>query len=275
MKLIKDIFFILLKMQEIIFVASELAIVTGDNKYEKPNKVVDTVLNRSGIVKKYIPKSKIEETLLNLDLEKLNVIKKELNLDINTNIKDLESFIKKNVMGASYDSNLSEEMSKKKVDDILKKMPELNKCLEKSVKQDLRMRRGNIKEDNNLDKTEKQCNIVITDRNSKMYSKVLYIDPGNRFQIIIRGKVDGMNEEYIVETKNRTKRLFNMIPNYEKVQLNAYMFMTDKRKSLHIECYNNEQNQKEYDFDEKFWLKITNDIINFTNKNILDHLKDC
>jgi hypothetical protein len=260
-------------MQEIIFVASELAIVTGDNKYEKPNKVIDAVLNRSGIVKKYIPKSKIEETLLNLDLDKLNVIKKELNLDINTNIKDLESFIKKNVMGASYDSNLSEEMSKKKVDDILKNMPELNKCLEKSVKQDLRMRRGNIKEDNNLDKTEKQCNIVITDRNSQMYSKVLYIDPDNKFRIIIRGKVDGMNEEYIVETKNRTKRLFNMIPNYEKVQLNAYMFMTGKMKSLHIECYNNEQNQKEYNFDEELWSKITNNIIDFTNKNIVCHLK--
>ena len=48
-------------MNTVKFVASELAIVTGDNKYEKPNKVVDSVLNRSGIVKKYIPKSKIEE----------------------------------------------------------------------------------------------------------------------------------------------------------------------------------------------------------------------
>lgn len=262
-------------MTDIIFVASELAIVTGDNKYEKPTKVVDSVLNRSNIVKKDLPKSKVEESLLCLSEQEITNIKKELNLDINSNIKDIESHIKKNIMGASYDSKLSEEMSKKKVDDILKKMPELNKCLEKSVKQDLRMRRGNIKEDKNLDKTEKQCNIVITDRNSQMYSKVLYVDPDNRFRIIIRGKVDGMNNEYIVETKNRTKRLFNMIPNYEKVQLNAYMFMTGKRKSLHIECYNNEQNQKGYNYDEELWLKITNDIIDFTNKNIVGHLKVC
>lgn len=262
-------------MTDIIFVASELAIVTGDNKYEKPNKVVDSVLNRSNIVKKYLPKSKVEESLLCLSEQEITNIKKELNLDINSNIKDIESHIKKNILGASYDSKLSEEMSKKKVDDILNKMPELNKCLEKSVKQDLRMRRGNIKEDKNLDKTEKQCNIIITDRNSQMYSKVLYVDPDNRFRIIIRGKVDGMNNEYIVETKNRTKRLFNMIPNYEKVQLNAYMFMTGKRKSLHIECYNNEQNQKEYNYDEELWFKITNNIIDFTNKNIVGHLKVC
>ena len=48
-------------MRDIIFVASELSIVTGHNKYEKPVKVLDAVLNRSHIVKKYIPKTKIEE----------------------------------------------------------------------------------------------------------------------------------------------------------------------------------------------------------------------
>ena len=36
-----------------------------------------------------------------------------------------------------------------------------------------------------------------------------------------------------------------MIPDYEKVQLNAYMFMTGKEKALHIECYNEDQNSVE------------------------------
>ena len=259
----------------IVIVASELSIITGHNKYEKIQKAIDSVLNRSGIVKKYIPKSKIEETLLSLTEKDFINIKKELKLPDDTPLKEVENVIKKQVMGKSLDSNLSETQSKEKVDEVLKSMPILNKCLEGSVKQDLRMKRGNIKEDNNLDKTEKKSNIVITDRNSQMYEKLLYKDPNGNYQVILRGKVDGMNDEYVVETKNRTKRLFNMIPNYEKVQLNAYMFMTDKRKSLHIECYNNEQNQKEYDYDEDFWLKISNDIIDFTNKNIVGHLKVC
>ena len=55
-------------MNTIKFVASELAIVTGHNKYETAQKVIDSVLNRSGIVKKYIPKAKIEESLLSLSL---------------------------------------------------------------------------------------------------------------------------------------------------------------------------------------------------------------
>ena len=260
-------------MQRVIYVASELSIVTGDNPFEKPEKVLDSVLNRSNIVKKYIPQSKVEESLLSLTENQLNDIKKELKLDVNTNLKDVEKVIKNNVMGASYNKNISEDLSKKRVDEVLKNMPTLNKCMEKSVKQDLRMRRGNIKEDNNLDKTEKKSNIKITSRNSEMYERDIYVEPEGKYIIIIRGKVDGMNEDYIVETKNRTKKLFKKIPNYEKVQLNAYMFMTCKKKSLHIECYNEEQNQTEYDFDEELWEKCCDKIIKFTNDNIVGHLK--
>jgi hypothetical protein len=262
-------------MKNIVIVASELAIITGHNKYEKIQKSVDSVLNRSGIVKKYIPKSKIEETLLSLTEKDFNNIKKELKLSSDTPLKEVENVIKKQVMGKSFDSSLSENQSKEKVDEVLKAMPVLSKCLEGSVKQDLRMKRGNIKEDNNLNKTEKKCNIVITSRNSQMYEKLLYTDPNGLFQVILRGKVDGMNDEYVVETKNRTKRLFHTIPDYEKVQLNAYMFMTGKEKSLHIECYNEEQNQTEYEYDKLFWDGCLDSVIQFTNEYIVSHLKDC
>ena len=135
------------------------------------------------------------------------------------------------------------------------------------------MKRGNIKEDKNLDKTQQKRNIVIDSRNSQMYERELYIDPEGRFSVFLRGKVDGMNDEYVVETKNRTKRLFNMIPDYEKVQLNAYMFMTGKEKALHIECYNDDQNSVEYDFDKLFWEDCLDKVVDFTNNHIACHLK--
>ena len=259
-------------MNTIKFVASELAIVTGHNKYETEQKVVDAVLNRSGIVKKYIPKSKIEESLLSLSYTDLKTIKNELKIDENSSLKQVENMIKQQVMTKSLNENITEDQSKKKVDEVLMAMPVLNKCLESSVKQDLRMKRGNIKEDKNLDKTQQKRNIVIDSRNSQMYERELYIDPEGRYQVILRGKVDGMNDEYVVETKNRTKRLFNMIPDYEKVQLNAYMFMTGKEKSLHIECYNDDQNSVEYDFDKLFWEDCLDKVINFTKQNIVCHL---
>ena len=153
-------------------------------------------------------------------------------------------------------------------------MPTLSKCLETNIKQDLRMERGNIKEDKNLDNTQKKKNIVIAGRNERVYEKILYIDPNKLFKIILRGKVDGMNDEYVVETKNRTKRLFNMIPEYEKVQLNAYMFLVERVKSLHTENYNDTSNEVEYDFDKVFWDGCLEKIIKFTGDNIVSHLRD-
>ena len=260
-------------MHKVTIIASELAIITGHNKYENIQKAIDAVLNRSKIVKKYIPKSKIEESLLSLSDKDLKCIKNELKIDENSSLKQVENMIKQQVMTKSLNENITEDQSKKKVDDVLKAMPVLNKCMEGSVKQDLRMKRGNIKEDKNLDKTQQKRNIVIDSRNSQMYERELYIDPGGRFAVFLRGKVDGMNDEYVVETKNRTKRLFNMIPDYEKVQLNAYMFMTDKEKALHIECYNDDQNSVEYDFDKLFWEDCLDKVIDFTNNHIACHLK--
>ncbi len=261
-------------MNKITIIASELAIITGHNKYEKIQKAIDAVLNRSKIVKKYIPKSKIEESLLSLSDKDLKCIKNELKIDEKSSLKQVENMIKQQVMTKSLNENITEDQSKQKADDVLKSMPVLNKCLESSVKQDLRMKRGNIKEDKNLDKTQQKRNIVIDSRNSQMYEKELHIDPEGRYVVFIRGKVDGMNDEYVVETKNRTKRLFNMIPDYEKVQLNAYMFMTGKEKALHIECYNEEQNSVEYGFDKLFWDDCLDKVIDFTNTHIVCHLKN-
>ena len=261
-------------MHKIIIVASELAIITRHNKYENIQKAVDSVLNRSKIVKKHIPKTKIEESLITLSENDLKCIKKELKIDSNSTLKDVEIMIKKQVLNKSLDGNISEDQSKKKVDDVIKSMPILNKCLEVSVKQDLRMKRGNVKEDKNLDKTEKKRNIKIDNRNEQMYEKELYIDPDRHYHIILRGKIDGMNDDYVVETKNRTRRLFNKIPEYEKVQLNAYMYMTGKDKALHIECYNEDQNQTEYGFDKIFWEGCLDKVIQFSHEHIEGHLKD-
>lgn len=257
-------------MTRILIIASELAIITGHNKYETKEKVINSILNRSKIKKIYIPKSKIEEKLLQLKDEELNGIKKELNLGLDASLYDIESKIKRDILINSYDKSIDENDSKEKVNEVIKNMPIITKCLENNIKQDLRMRRGNLKEDNNLDKIEDKRNIVINNRNTQMYEKVLYNIEDH--QVVIRGKIDGMNEEYIVETKNRTKRLFNMIPEYEKVQLNAYMFLTDKTKSLHIEHFNDNSNEKEYEFDKLFWEDCIDKIMVFIKNNIENHL---
>ena len=111
-------------MHKIIIVASELSIITGHNKYEPIKKAVDSVLNRSKIVKKHIPKTKIEESLITLSEKDLKCIKKELKIDSESSLKDVEIMIKKQVLNKSLDGNISEDQSKKKVDDKYFKLSE-------------------------------------------------------------------------------------------------------------------------------------------------------
>uniref|UniRef100_A0A6C0IYB4 YqaJ viral recombinase domain-containing protein n=1 Tax=viral metagenome TaxID=1070528 RepID=A0A6C0IYB4_9ZZZZ len=259
-------------MNKIVIIASELAIITGHNKYQPLQKVIDSVLNRSKIKKIHIPKSNIEAGLINLSKPDLLKIKSELNLDHKSSLKEVETKIRQKVINKSLDKNITENTSRTTTQRVLEKMPELKKCLANNISQDLRMKRGNVKENQNLDETEKKFNIKIDYRNSKMYEKMVHSDLEKNYTIFLRGKVDGMNQDCVVETKNRTKRLFNRIPDYEKIQLNCYMFMTDKDRSIHIECYNDSQNSVEYDFDDDLWEECKDKIIDFTDNHIVCHI---
>ena len=259
-------------MNKIVIIASELAVITGHNKYEPLQKVIDSVLNRSKIKKIHIPKSNIEKGLINLGIPELQKIKSELKLDPKSSLKDVESKIRQNVINKSLDKNMSENSSRSTTQKVLEKMPQLKKCLAKNINQDLRMKRGNVKENQNLNKTEKKFNIEIDSRNSKIYEKMVHTDLEKNYTISLRGKVDGMAQDCVVETKNRTKRLFNRIPDYEKIQLNCYMFLTNKDRSIHIECYNDSQNSVEYDFDTDLWDECLEKILDFTDNHIVCHI---
>ena len=246
--------------------ASELAKLTGDNRFEDPEKTRNTILSRNGLSKVYVPKSNVEEQLLKLDTNELVIVKKELKLDNKTSLKEVEKIINKTIINKSLDKDIKEDTSRVNVDKNLALCPTLNKYLGSGVKQDLQMRRGNVKEDKNLDVTQKKSNMVIKHRNSKMYNKILYDSPDGKYCINIRGKVDGITGSSIVETKNRSKRLFNKIPKYELVQIEAYMFLTGLKKAIHIECYDDAQNKTEYDHSPDFWEKCCEKIINYVSK---------
>ena len=138
--------------------------------------------------------------------------------------------------------------------------------LETSIKKDLRMRRGNIKENSNLDVIQKKKNISVGQRNSQMYTKELHRT--DKYAIMIRGKVDGVSEGIIVESKNRTSRLFNELRQYEQVQLEAYMFLTDMKEALLTEHYNDTSNEIPYTHDNEFWSACVESIIGFIDTHM-------
>ena len=77
-----------------------------------------------------------------------------------------------------------------------------------------------------------------------MYTKELVRT--DKYCIILKGKVDGISGDTVVEAKNRQNRLFMELRDYERVQLEAYMFLTGYNKSVLTEHYNDTSNQIHY-----------------------------
>ena len=257
-------------MKTIKLSCSNLAKLTGHNRFESEEKILHSILNTNKIKKIYVPKSNIEEKLSKLDTESLEKIKKEMNLSSESSILDIESEIKKKVMCKSYNPNIKEEESKQLID------KGVNNCslevLGDSIKKDLMMRRGNIKENSNLNTIQKKNKITIGERNSKMFEQELFQSEDNVYNIIIRGKMDGISDGHVVETKNRTKRLFHKIPDYEKVQMESYMFLSGLNKCIHIEHYDEDSNETIYEHDEVFWNDCKEKIVNYIDTNVKPYL---
>ena len=108
-------------------------------------------LSKNGIKDVYVPKSNIEEKIVGLNEEQLAKLKVELGLP-NESTLQIENHIKSTIMKNSYSDFLTEGESKQNIDKQLSDKPLTKQLVSQGIKQDLRMRRGNIKEDKNLDK---------------------------------------------------------------------------------------------------------------------------
>ena len=287
--------------------SSDLAKLAGFNKYANEDETIKMIINYNDLDKSiYIPKTNITRTLYdtsNSELSKLcdsDQICKLSSLittpSTDTNYietkKEIVYNIEKKIITKCEDKlnpDLTEEQSKitkpefnKIICDITKESKNINetdivdknsnlvKNLHNATIQDIGMKRGNIKEDDNLDKIEEYCNIKITNRNDKLFQKQLQL--GEEFNINLIGKVDGMCNDMVVETKNRRNRLFYNIPIYEKVQLEAYMFLTDKTKCYWIECYNNSYSHQIYEHDSDLWNKCIENTVSFIKKNLSEYI---
>ena len=104
------------------------------------NIVIDKLLKRCGIQDCYIPKSNIEQSLVELDPKELLQLKNELKLPVSTSVLDIEKIVKQKIMSSSYNPNISESQSKDLIDMHVKNNPIMEK-ISHSIKQDLQMRR--------------------------------------------------------------------------------------------------------------------------------------
>ena len=256
-------------IKRINIAASDLAKLTGDNKFDTSSKIINKLLSMNKIENIYIPKSNLEEKLISLPDEELDKIRHDLDIP-KTNIADMVTAINKKYVRESYSNKLTEEESKQKLDSkMTDSMQQLNSC----IKHDLRMRRGNFRENKLLNKTQHTIGKKIDQRNSKLFQKILYTEPNGLYEINIRGKVDGICSDGIIEIKNRTQKLFLELRGYERVQLETYMFLSGLKKSTLVEYYNDESNQIEYEQSDEYWEECKSKIIGFVDEHIAPRIK--
>jgi hypothetical protein len=91
---------------------------------------------------------------------------------------------------------------------------------------------------------------------------------------ILGGRVDGQTKSGdIVEIKNRTRRLFHHVPDYERVQVLCYCHLLDAQKAYLIEKTENDRAVHTIEFDADEFEQIRNDLEAFVRELVAMHHK--
>jgi CRISPR/Cas system-associated exonuclease Cas4 (RecB family) len=83
---------------------------------------------------------------------------------------------------------------------------------------------------------------------AKLYRKLL---THNDMSWLLVGRVDARDENTIVEVKNRTRRF--MCPDYDLLQLQAYMFLCEKSNGILLERLHGENRETPFEFNKSYW----------------------
>lgn len=250
--------------------ASDAAACIGKNPYKSVEEMINI----------YVNKCKGDKLDHSFDISKDDLVKlikvvsptREKELELCNNGEDLNLLhqnIIKDISRKSVQAKSNEE-SKVIENNLVENIPEVCK---KCIKTEINTKRGIVYENKNLNNYERNNNKSVKSRNSKIY--YLKILTNEDFILRISGKVDGIEGEgdnkVLIETKNRRRRLFDDIPDYEKVQMCIYMKMTNLKTAKLLQYYDDQESVIDYEFDEDFWNEIEEKLLNFKDE-VIKHL---
>lgn len=133
----------------------------------------------------------------------------------------------------------------------IKDVPELAN----SVVREVNTLRGTKNEDAGIASYERSKRVKLHGKNSTFYKKFI---GKNSFgtSVYVGGRVDGLTDDKVVEVKCRRNHLFNTLPVYEKVQTQAYLFLTGKHTVEVVQKYDARTRSDEYVADPHFWNQV-------------------
>ena len=244
---------------DLLFNISEIAIITGDNIYKtKRDYLIDfwkkydkndyeKYVNLTEFIKEddkvIVQKISVKNNIDNIDKDLLLCSKTK-------NIDDMNK-IKKNILEKI---NFLPENEKKEITKSINNIANTN---------------FGIKNENDITKIyeQKTGNSIIKD--NKYIKKIIY--ESYKFNIIIGGKIDGINLETgsIIEIKNRINKLFYTLREYEKVQIMCYIFLFNTNKGDLVEAFKKKNNTTiniiQVDFDQNYMNNIITKLISFSD----------
>jgi len=124
-----------------------------------------------------------------------------------------------------------------------------------SVVREVNTRRGTQNEHKGIASYEKSKSVKLHGKNSKFY-KTNIGQTGAGTAVYVGGRVDGLTDNKVVEVKCRRNHLFNTLPLYEKVQTQAYLFLTGKNTVEVLQKYDGCTRSDEYTADPDFWNDV-------------------
>lgn len=314
--------------------ASELAILTGHNKYQKLHEFVLKLWQRNfpqdfknslKLIEeskkiKFVPEKTEKEVIEEFSKKRKLNIKKEVDVqnvnDLNKNkqkiIKKVETqnkeikneitnFINnidtlkldkkkleetKNSIIKKFNDETKKEVKKllKNVDKIKENKQQVIKKIDNSCKKEKEILKKNlesfsntnfgIKKENSVVGLfqEKRGERVIID--TKFYKKLLFNH--NNIKWYVGGRVDGYLEDgTIIEIKNRIYKLFYRLRDYERIQIQTYMYIFDTTKGVLVESIRGKLNIIDVEFNEESYQDIKEKIKSFSNffNNFISNIK--
>ena len=239
-------------MKEICIYASDLAIITGHNTYQTIDELMYKLWERNF-------RSDYMECVASLQSEGQEIIQETKQDYIHRvtkeyNIEHAEKMMEECLKAADVKDL---ETKQNKLMSSLKDVPQKEKKLLKEC----------IKSETNTSFGTRNENVGITEYTQETGEKVKQLERFFKKSLYqtkkhlwsIGGRIDGIDEKdtKVIEIKNRVKRLFYTLRDYEKVQVYAYMYILGLNDSRLVECYKQNKtcdiNIIEVPFDSNFW----------------------
>ena len=206
------------------------------------------------LLNKKITKRQWESRTSKLTDQKTTVLTEITNLnsrvdEIDLNQKQkLERVLGKDNMESIESKDIETDNKRENVNKIIETMQisdTVKKNLIKETESFINKTHGTLKEESAIEMYEKKFNVKLN-TSQEFYKYRLSMSDTSQFEWYIGGKVDGLyidnndkSNSYIVEVKNRTRGFFSTLRDYEKTQIQLYMYILDISFSKLVEKYNN------------------------------------